>query len=109
MGLNGAAGIGVTGAAATGSHGGGMFYSPTTGFNSGTFTTGGADAYVGTTPVSTVAGLSGSGGPSFYFTNAQSVQQLSGPFITNSFDIGYCPLQVGVQVAHGRGHLSGER
>jgi hypothetical protein len=65
-----------------------VFYSPTTGINSGTFTTGGADSYVGTTPVSTAVGVSGSGGASFYFTNAQSVQQLSGPFLTSSFDIG---------------------
>jgi RHS repeat-associated protein len=88
----------VEGAGATGSLGGGFFYDGNQGFNGGTFISGGAFAggpgdgvsapngqNVGTGDFS-AGGYVGAGGSGF-LTNAQNVQDLSGPFSTWNVDV----------------------
>jgi RHS repeat-associated protein len=96
VGYNFAAGVSSSWSAAkTGSYGGGQFFSSNTGPNQGTFTTSpgpisSSSAYV----------ASASGGASVFLTNAQSVQQLGGPFTTDSVDVGVGPLQFGAQLSY---------
>ena len=101
----------AVGAEANGSVGAGEFYSPTTGFSHGAFASGGAAGYAGSSvagaPTQTSApgalGASAGGGASIFITNAQSVQQLSGPFTTYSLNVGFGPFQFGAQLALGGG------
>jgi hypothetical protein len=98
VGYNFAAGLGNFGAAKTGSYGGGQFFSSNTGANQGTFTTNPG-------PISSSSAYlaSASGGASVFLTNAQSVQQLAGPFTTDSLDVGLGPYQFGAQLSYGGG------
>lgn len=104
-------GVGVAGAAAQATTGGGAFYSSSSGDSAGTFVSYGAAANAGravagvpaqaSTPV--VAGASLGGGASLFVTNAQSVQQLSGPFTTYSVNVGFGPAQFSAQLSVGGG------
>jgi len=95
--------------AATGAAGGGAFYNPTTAFSGGTFAGGGATAYAGGSNVSVpaqqsspgVLGASAGGGASVFVTNAQYVQELSGPFTTYSLNVGLGPTRFSAQLALG--------
>jgi hypothetical protein len=100
VGYNFAAGITRSWSAAkTGSYGGGQFFSSNTGPNQGTFTT-----HPGPISSSSAYGASASGGgASRFFTNAQSVQQLGGPFTTDSVDLGVGPIQFAAQLSYGGG------
>jgi RHS repeat-associated protein len=99
VGYNVAAGVSNSRSAAkTGSYGGGQFFSLNTGPNQGTFTT-----YPGPISSSSALGASASGGASVFLTNAQSVQQLGGPFTTDSVDIGLGPYQFSWQLYYGGG------
>lgn len=101
---------GLAGAAGQISTGVGAFHSSTTGWSGGTFDSGGAVAYFGShvagAPAQSspwVAGGSVGGGAFAFFTNAQSVQQLKGPFSTTSFNLGFGPFQFSLNVATGGG------
>ena len=97
------------GAGANGAVGAGEFYSSTTGFSHGGFAEGGATAYAGNLAVGAPAQTSAPGvalasvgaGASIFVTNAQSVQQLSGPFTTYSLNVGVGPFQFSAQLALG--------
>jgi hypothetical protein len=118
MGITGGAnadlGLGVAGATVSGSAGGGLFYDSKTGFSSGLFATGAAVAnffsHVAAAPSQSVqpgilGAYAGAGG-SIFFTNARSVQQLSGPFTTYSLNVGVGPVKFSVQYATG-GSING--
>src|SRR5208282_2074706 len=109
LGVNADAGVGAAGASASGSVAGGLFYDSSTGASAGTSATGTAVAYAGSSvaaapsqnvqPVS--LGAFAGAGASIFFTNARSVQQLSGPFTTYSANIGIGPAKFSVQFASG--------
>ena len=46
-----------------------------------------------------ILGAYAGGGASIFFTNARSVRQLSGPFTTNSVNVGFGPAKFSVQYA----------
>jgi RHS repeat-associated protein len=110
-GANAEAGAGLAGAAAQVSAGGGAFHNSNGGWSRGSYTTYGAaanalNAVAGTpaqssTPV--VAGASFGGGASVFVTNAQSVQQLTGPFTSYSLNVGVGPAQFSAQLSVGGG------
>lgn len=86
-----------------------MFYDSKTGFSDGLFATGAALAnffsHVAAAPSQSVqpgvlGAYAGAGG-SVFFTNARSVQQLSGPFTTYSLNVGVGPYKFSVQYASG--------
>ena len=90
------AGAGAAGAGATGSAGAGLFYSGPNGLSGGGFTEGGTFANAGSRSVGAPAQNDGSlalgaftgAGGGVFVTNAGSPQELSGPFLTFSGDIG---------------------
>lgn len=92
----GEGGVGVAGTGASGSTGAGIFYSGPNGASAGGFIEGGGFANAGSHMVGAPAQTNGSmglggfagGGGGFFVTNAGSPQQLSGPFLTFSADIG---------------------
>ena|GEM_PF-3182714 len=89
-------GVGVAGAGASGSAGAGIFYSGQSGASAGGFIEGGAFANAGPHSVGAPTQTDGSlalgafagVGGGLFVTNAGSPQQLSGPFLTFSADIG---------------------
>jgi len=98
----------AAGASLTGSLGGGLFYNSSTGLSAGGFASGGAAAFAGShvagAPSQTRQDLSGVGlfggvGGSLFLTNAGSVQQLSGPFSTLNFNVGYSVAQLQISFA----------
>jgi RHS repeat-associated protein len=112
VGANAEAGVPwLLGAGGNGSVGGGAFYSSTTGVSTGGFASGGATGYAGGSSIGApsqssapwVLGASAGGGASLFLTNAQSVQQLSGPFSTYSLNVGFGPAQFSAQLAVGGG------
>jgi hypothetical protein len=102
---------GVLGAAATGSVGVGGFHSSTSGWSGAAFGSAGAAAYAGNSvaafPAQTsspaVLGASAGGGFSIFATNAESVQELSGPFSTLTANVRVGPLQFSLQLSYGNG------
>ncbi|WP_413415557.1 RHS repeat domain-containing protein [Sphingomonas sp. Sphisp140] len=101
---------GVAGAAVNASAGVGAFYSDKAGASVGGFASGGAAAYAGSNSVSAVAGsrpvvvgASGGAGVSVFITNAQSANQLSGPFDTYSLNVGFGPFQGTISLSVGGG------
>ena len=107
MGGNGDAGVALAGATASGFGGGGLFYDSSTGVSNGLFAEGAALAYamshVAAAPSQSVQpgvlGAFAGGGASIFFTNARSVQQLSGPFTTYSLNVGFGPAKFSIQYA----------
>ncbi len=106
-------GIYAAGAGATGSVGVGGFYNQQAGgFSAGAFASGGATAYwghhVASAPSSPncnnnwVVGAYAGGGAFVGITNAKNVQDLSGPFKTYSFNIGWGPLNLSIQFSIGQ-------
>ena len=100
----------LAGAAVNGSLGGGLFYSSKQGATLGGYASGGAAAYAfgrsasavnGASPV-VVLGSAAIGG-SIFVTNAQSAQQLSGPFTNYTINVGYGPAQAAISLALGGG------
>ena len=105
---NADAAVVAAGASATGSLGAGIFHNSSTGFSGGAFASGGAVAFAGShvagAPAQTRQDVSGFGlfggiGASLFFTNAGSVQQLSGPFSTLNFNVGFSFAQLQVSYA----------
>jgi RHS repeat-associated protein len=106
------AGAYAAGAGSTGSAGVGGFYnSETGGFSTGAFASGGAFANWGSHGVSAPsspnnnnwsAGAFGGGGAMVGITNANCVQDLSGPFKTYSFNIGWGLKALGIQFSIGQ-------
>jgi RHS repeat-associated protein len=101
---------GVVGAEVNGSAGVGAFYSGNAGPSVGAFASGGAAAYAGGYSASAVpgvrpivAGASLGAGFSGFITNAQSAQQLSGPFTTYSLNVGFGHIQGTVSLSVGGG------
>ncbi|MGH9433747.1 MAG: RHS repeat-associated core domain-containing protein [Terriglobia bacterium] len=107
LGGNADLGVGLAGVTGTGSVGAGLFYGSGTGASGGAFASGGAAAYAlglvtavpnqNVQPVS--LGAFAGGGASIFFTNARSVQQLSGPFTAYSLNVGLGPVKFSVQYA----------
>lgn len=105
--VNGDLGVSAAGATANGFIGGGLFYDSKTGFSDGIFRGGAALAYflghVAAAPAQSVqpviVGAYAGGGASIFFTNARSVQQLGGPFVTYAANIGYGPMKFSVRYA----------
>jgi hypothetical protein len=101
---------GLAGAAGQVSTGIGAFHDTSTGWSGGTFDTGGATAYFGSSAIGTpkqsspgVLGASVGGGAFGFVTNAQSVQQLGGPFSSYSLNLGFGSAQFSVNLATGGG------
>jgi len=114
-GASGEAGVGVAGAAVQGSVGAGVFANGNGG-STGVYASGGATAYAGNNSVGAptqqtspgapgVAGLFAGYGPGVFFTNAGTVQQLSGPFWTATVNIGFGPGQASVSIGSSNGIL----
>jgi hypothetical protein len=105
------AGTGLFGIAATGNAGGGLFYGNGNGFSAGAQISGGAAGYAG----GSVAGAPSQSGqpfsfgayagasPTVTFTNARSVQQLSGPFTTWTLNLGSGPVTGSLQLSYSNG------
>ena len=100
------AGTGIAGVSAGASAGGGNLNRG----SFGAFASGGAAAYAGSMSASTsrgaapgVLGLSAAAGFSLYVTNAQSAQQLAGPFTTYTGIAGFGPVQLGGSLSVGGG------
>jgi RHS repeat-associated protein len=101
----------VAGASIQTSGGAGAFYSENKGFSLGAFRSGANVLVLGdrsyaqpqqrTTPQ--VMGGSISAGGALFVTNAQSAQQLSGPFTTYSLNVGFGPAKVSAQLSVGGG------
>jgi len=101
----------AAGTSVTGSLGAGLFRdggNGGTGWSGGAFASGGAAAFAGShvsgAPPQTRQNVSGFGlfggvGAGVFFTNASSVQQLSGPFSTLNFNVGYSYAQLQIQYA----------
>jgi len=107
-GANGDVAAIAAGASATGSVGAALFHNSNTGWSGGAFASGGAVAFAGShvagAPSQTRQDVSGFGlfggaGAGVFFTNAASVQQLSGPFSTLNFNVGYSFAQLQIQFA----------
>jgi hypothetical protein len=104
-------GAGLAGATGTGSVGVGIFYDSGTGISGGAFASGGAAAYalgyVAGAPTQATQPLSflayAGAGPTITFTNARSVQQLSGPFTTVTVNVGFGPVKGSVQLSFSNG------
>jgi RHS repeat-associated protein len=101
------AGGSLAGAMSTSFVGGGMFLDSRTGLSDGLFA-GGVNlmyalAHISGSPAQTaqpsVIGASAEAGVSIFFTNARSVQQLSGPFTTYAINVGFGPAQSSIQLA----------
>ncbi len=113
VGVGGAAdaGVVITGAAATGSIAGGVFYKPGKGLSTGATTTGGAVAYAGKKDAGAPKqdrparnlGASAGAGAFVFVTNATSANQLSGHFQTRTLNVGYGPVQATIQLSTGNG------
>ncbi len=110
IGGNAAAGVGNLGGAANGTAGG-FYINPLAPSWDGLFTGGGVAGNAGNLSSGSpaqgdsnqVLGASASGGFSAFLTNATSVDQLAGPFTTQSVDIGLGPFQAGAQLSTGNG------
>jgi len=98
----GAFGLGYMG---TGAVGGGLFYDGSTGASGGLFAEGGAAVYAGPYAAgapATQEGIYNAGafigaGPAVFVTNAGSVQQLQGDFITMTLNAAAGPVQGSIQ------------
>jgi RHS repeat-associated protein len=114
VGVGGSADLGVvaTGASATGSLAGGVFYQPGKGVSAGGTATGGAVLYAGkhtlgapkqdqgrTANLGAYAGA----GPFAFVTNATTVNQLSGHFATTTLNVGVGPVKFSLQLSTGNG------
>ncbi len=114
VGVGGSADLGVvaTGASATGSIAGGVFYQPGKGVSAGGTATGGAVLYAGkhtlgapkqdqgrTANLGAYAGA----GPFAFVTNATTVNQLSGHFATTTLNVGVGPVKFSLQLSTGNG------
>ena len=105
------AGVVVTGAAATGSIAGGVFYKPGKGLSTGATATGGAVAYAGKKDAGAPKqdrparnlGASAGAGAFVFVTNATSANQLSGHFQTTTLNVGFGPIQATIQLSTGNG------
>ena len=104
-------GNGFAGLTATASAGAGLFHDQNTGFSVGGFAEGGAAGYTGPqatgSPVQqgqpVVIGKYAGIGPSLWVSNATSVQQLSGPFSTWTFNVGVGPVKGSLQLSYADG------
>jgi len=100
-------GLPSSGSMATGNAGAGLFYDSANGLSAGAFSGGGAATFAdsadagapqqASTPSS--LGAYAGGGVNVFFTNAQSVQQLAGPFSVLSLNAGILLAQASLQYA----------
>ena len=100
-----------TGFASTASAGYGAFHDSNTGFSRGGYVEGGVAGYLAAAYAGAPSqqgqpfsfGAYAGVGPSVWVSNAQSVQQLGGPFTTLSLNVGAGPVKGSLQLSYGGG------